>query len=185
MTELDARSVRELLEELGRRLAARGSHATLYVVGGAAMALELDQRRITADVDAIFEPDPVVRSIAADIAEERGLPPHWLNSSARPWVPGGDSGTVLFESDGLAVTVASPQHLLAMKMAASRPQDLADLQVLFAALDITRPEQAADLALQIYGEHSVALTPRDDLILIATEVLNRPADPPAPGIDCS
>lgn len=55
--ELTADDVRELLAELGRRLQAKGVAATVYVVGGAAIALELDARRVTADVDAVFHPE--------------------------------------------------------------------------------------------------------------------------------
>ena len=35
-------------------------------------------------------------------------------------------------------------------------KDLADLELLFRLLDITRPEQAADIALAICGEYTAA-----------------------------
>lgn len=41
-----------LLTEVGARLLARGREGQIYVVGGAAMALTFDSRRVTRDVDA-------------------------------------------------------------------------------------------------------------------------------------
>lgn len=49
---LDAQRVRALFAELSERLQARRAQAQLFVVGGAAMALEYDQDRLTRDVDA-------------------------------------------------------------------------------------------------------------------------------------
>jgi hypothetical protein len=80
---------------------------------------------------------------------------------------------VVLDIPGLSVTLASPQHLLAMKMAAFRPRDIPDLELLFRRLRITTPDEAADLALSLYGEESVVLPARNELILSAQAVLNR------------
>ena len=172
--ELSTDEVRELLAELGRRLRAEGVEATIYVVGGAAIALEIDTRRVTVDVDAVFHPRTTVREEAERIADERGLSRDWLNDSVAGFVPGGDVGAVPLGIEGITVTTASPEHLLAMKMAAFRPgKDQADLELLFRVLGVTAPEQAADLALAIYGEYSVVLPDRDELLLSARAVLDR------------
>jgi hypothetical protein len=52
----DADQIRALLVELGQRLDARGIEARLFLVGGAAMALAFSRRRVTRDLDAVFEP---------------------------------------------------------------------------------------------------------------------------------
>lgn len=44
-------NIRELLIELSRRLRARGAAADIYLVGGAAIAMEFDSRRSTTDID--------------------------------------------------------------------------------------------------------------------------------------
>jgi hypothetical protein len=44
-----------LLAELGQELDAQGIHVQMFVVGGAAMALAYNTRRMTADVDGVFE----------------------------------------------------------------------------------------------------------------------------------
>ena len=172
--ELTADQVRDLLAELGRRLKAKGVDATVYIVGGAAIALEVDARRVTADVDAIFHPETTVREEAEQLAAERGLPKDWLNSSVRGFVPGGDDDAVPLELDGITVTTASPEHLLAMKMASYPPgKDQSDLELLFDRIGITDPGQAADIALSVYGEYSALLPDRDELILSAQAILNR------------
>lgn len=171
--ELTVDDIRALLTELGERLQIQGVEATLYVVGGAAMAIELDTRRVTQDVDGIFHPTATVRAEAEAMAVEHGLSKRWLNDSVSPWIPGGDDDAVPFSVPGLSVALASPRHLLAMKMAAFRPTDKADLELLYRELRITRPDQAADLAIEVYGDQSMALPSRDELLLEAESILAR------------
>lgn len=174
--ELTETEVRELLGELGRRLAAQGVQASIYVVGGAAIAMETDSRRVTADIDAVFHPAATVREEAAQLATDRGLPARWLDDSVAAFVPGGDAHAAPLDVEGVAVSVASPEHLLAMKMASFRPgRDQSDLDLLFDRLKITAPGQAADIALAVYGEYSVVLPDRKELELSARAVLDRRA----------
>jgi hypothetical protein len=89
----------------------------------------------------------------------------------RPWP---DDDPVSFDIEGLQVAVSSPANLLAMKMAAGRPQDLTDLVVLFRHLKIRTPEQAVGIAERMYGSDSVVLSePRESLLLLAESVLAR------------
>jgi hypothetical protein len=172
--ELSVAEIRALLIDLGERLQAQGVAGRLYIVGGAAIALELDERRVTADVDAIFHPETTVRAAAAAIAAERGLRPDWLNDSAKAFVPGEDHQAVPLAVPGLTVSLASPRHLLAMKMAAYRPgTDQTDLELLFNHLGISTAEEAADQAIAVYGEYTVVLPDRDELLLSARAVLDR------------
>lgn len=107
--ELDAPTINRLLGALSSRLAERGESAQLFVVGGAAMALAYDRARSTRDLDAAFEPSPVVREVAAAIAAENGLEEDWLNDAAKGFMPGADAGArTVFESENLLVQVPSP-----------------------------------------------------------------------------
>lgn len=171
--ELAVEDVRSLLAELGRRLSARGVEATIYIVGGAAMALQFDTRRVTVDIDAIFHPEATVAEEARSMATEHDLPDDWLNNSARAFAPGDDVAAVKLAVPGLAVAIASPAHLLAMKMAAFRPTDIADLRLLFDELLVQTAEEAADIALEVYGPDTVIVPGRDELILQARAVLER------------
>lgn len=171
-TGFDRTKIIELLTELGRRLSSKGVAGRLYIVGGAAMALEFDTRRTTRDIDAVLHPPTTVAQEAAAMATELSLPPGWLSSAASAFVPLPDEDPVSLDIEGLEVAVSSPANLLAMKMAAGRPQDLTDLVVLFRHLKIRNPEQAVDIAKRMYGEDSVVLSgPRESLLLLAESVL--------------
>jgi hypothetical protein len=173
-TGFDRNKIIELLTELGRRLSAKGVAGHLYIVGGAAMALEFDTRRSTRDIDAVLHPPSTVADEAAAMANELGLPPAWLSSAASPFIPLPDEDPVSLDVEGLQVAISSPANLLAMKMAAGRPQDLTDLVVLFRHLKIRSPEQAVDIAERMYGDESVVLSePRESLLLLAESVLAR------------
>ena len=173
-TGFDRNKIIELLTELGRRLSTKGVAGRLYIVGGAAMALEFDTRRTTRDIDAVLHPPTTVADEAASMATELGLPPAWLSAAASPFIPLPDENPVSLDVEGLQVAVSSPANLLAMKMAAGRPQDLTDLVVLFRHLKIRSPEQAVDIAERMYGDDSVVLSERrESLLLLAESVLAR------------
>ena len=53
------------LEALGRDLTKQGVRGQIFIVGGAAMALAYSTRRVTKDVDAVFEPRVVIYETAA------------------------------------------------------------------------------------------------------------------------
>jgi hypothetical protein len=152
MTVLDGDRVRALFHELSDSLAQRGESASLFVVGGAAMALAYDNSRATRDVDALFVPAPVVREIAEQIATVHDLEPDWLNDAAKGFLPGNDTNpTVVFESEHLLVHVPSPRYLLAMKLHASRDErDLDDAATLMSVLKLTTPDQALDVLTGYY-----------------------------------
>lgn len=85
--EFTAQETRALLDELDQRLSRRGVAASIFVVGGAAIAATgVRRERITADVDALTH-NTVVTEEAHALARERELPENWLNPSARMWVP--------------------------------------------------------------------------------------------------
>ncbi len=79
--------ITSLLQDLGHRLAERGITASLYVFGGASIALTVDGHRSTNDIDAIIKPADVVLSAARDVARDRGIQENWLNDAGRGFVP--------------------------------------------------------------------------------------------------
>lgn len=166
---LDAAQVRALLTELGARLADDGIEGRLFLVGGAAVALAFSRRRVTRDLDAVFEPKREIYDHAAAIAREHGLPPNWLNDSVKGLLPDKTppvEGTASFTAPGLHVGIASAEYLFAMKAAAARLEtDGEDLRMLARELGITTPTQALDLVERFYGANR--LTPKTQLILEA------------------
>ncbi len=55
----------EALQALGDELTRRGVRGQIFIVGGAAMALAYSTRRVTKDIDAVFEPKSAIYAAAA------------------------------------------------------------------------------------------------------------------------
>lgn len=147
-----------LLDALAAELHLRGQHGDLFLVGGAAMALAYDTRRATRDLDGVFEPKLVVYEAAARVAEARGLPEDWLNDAVKGFLPGPDpDAQVFFDKPGLAVRVASPRYILAMKLLASRVErDEDDIRVLYGLCGFTTPGEGLALVQAMYPARPIA-----------------------------
>jgi len=142
-----------VLVELGQLLAERGIQGELFVVGGAAMALAYDARRLTADIDGIFEPKSVIYESARRVAAGHPeLSEDWLNDSVKGFLPGTDSNPlVVLDVPGLRVSVPSTKYLLAMKVFASRTdRDDDDVRFLAGLLGLTTADEVLDVVSQFY-----------------------------------
>ncbi len=173
---LDGEEIRRLLADLGRRLAAKGITARLFLVGGAALALAYNDRRATRDLDAVFEPKTEIYAEAALLAEEQGLPDDWLNDGVKGLLPDRAAAEVgsHFEAPGISVEVASPTYLFAMKAAAARAEiDADDLRFLANHLGLTDVEEAFALVEHYYSPHRLKPVARS---LIEEVVGQRPAE---------
>jgi hypothetical protein len=154
--DFDADAVRQLLDELVRRLAARGIHGTIRVAGGAAMLLHFPddpEVRVTRDIDALIEPTDEIEAVAAEMAADLGLPTRWLNAAGRSWLRVDVGGA----EASATVTVASTRELIAMKLAAGRDKDFVDLGILARHLGITDPGELVRIAYEVYGDDAVEL----------------------------
>ncbi len=150
---LDREQLIALLTELGALLDEHGTAGELFAVGGAAMALAYDARRLTNDVDAVFEPKLIIYQAAETIASRHPeLHPGWLNDSMKGFLPGEDTHPhLILEVPGLRVSVPSTDYLLAMKVLASRiDRDDDDIRYLAHQLGLTTADEVLDVAAQFY-----------------------------------
>jgi len=140
------------LQALGDELTRRGVHGQIFIVGGAAMALAYSSRRVTKDIDAVFEPKSVIYQAAATVAEDMGLPADWLNDAVKGFMPTTDpDGTRLPGMHGIEITTASPRYLLAMKLMAMRfGEDDEDIELLLAECGIRTAAEALALLEHMY-----------------------------------
>lgn len=139
---------------LDRRLRDLGLSASLYVVGGAAVAVTVADRRVTRDID-VASLDPAVSVEAQALASVEGLPATWLNAAAAPWIPAASAPVEAAGGPGLTVRYAPPKHLLAMKMVALRQQDAPDIAALAAHLGLDRAEQFVAVLRSVYAGEGV------------------------------
>jgi hypothetical protein len=140
------------LEALGAELAGDGVSGQIFVVGGAAMALAYSSRRVTRDIDAVFEPKMAIYEAAARVAARLELPEDWLNNAVKGFLPGADPDALAFPPiPGIEVTTASPRFLLAMKLLAMRfGEDDDDIRVLLRASGVRTVDEALSLLAQMY-----------------------------------
>jgi hypothetical protein len=140
------------LQALGDELTREGVRGQLFIVGGAAIALAYSTRRVTRDIDAVFEPKSAIYDAAARVAEKLELPADWLNDAVKGYMPGPDTDArPLPEIEGIEITTASPRYLLAMKLLAMRfGEDEQDIELLLRECQIGTPEEALDLLQQMY-----------------------------------
>lgn len=171
--EMDPAEVRHLLGVLTQRLTDEGIDAHVHVIGGSAMALlfpDDDETRFTTDIDAAVSPRPAVLRMVEQIAVQLGLSPTWLNANGAPFIPPRSQKTA--SPTGVTVTIASVDELIAMKLAASRDQDLFDLGILARNAGIIDPQRLVDIAFDAYGEDSVVLTEtREDYLIMAKQAI--------------
>lgn len=156
LVQFDRTEIERLLGLLDERLRTRGVSGSVYVIGGAAIAVTVHDARRTLDVDVLVS-DPLILEEARLLADAEGVPPTWLNDSARPWVPPRLPGSDARPTEpGLFVHWAPPEHLLAMKLVAMRPQDAPDIVALVELLGLgIDPSAYADLLEQVYGGEGV------------------------------
>jgi hypothetical protein len=91
--------------------------------------------------------------------DRHGLPPDWLNDGVKGFLPGPDAdATVLFDRPGLAVRIASPRYLFAMKVLAARVErDEDDLRLLYERSGFTSVEEALDHVESTYPHQPIPI----------------------------
>lgn len=150
------------LEALGEELTSAGIRGQVFIVGGAAMALAYSTRRVTRDIEAVFEPKAAIYEAAERVADRLELPADWLNDGVKGFLPGADRDAMpLPEVDGIEVTTASPRYLLAMKLLAMRfGEDDEDIRILLRLTGIRTADEALALLARMYPHREPALKTR-------------------------
>lgn len=180
LPQLDRDQILYALTRLGAHLDQAGYCANIQVVGGAAVALTLAGHRVTADVDAVVQDNPLAFERAAALtAGDLGLDPRWIGESVGQFLsrhPAGEQ--TLIALPGLNVYVASPEHLLALKVRAAAGRgsgaDYGDLMMLVRHLGLTGPDGArriADLTEQQFSDVYELRIGYDEYLDVAREVL--------------
>jgi hypothetical protein len=152
---LGREDIRALLDDLSQELAARGTRAELFLVGGAALAVAYDATRNPGPRRCVHAlrrgtagrvSSGGTRGARGGLAERRG------EDAVKGFLPGPDPDAQRFySSDSLIVDVASPRYLLAMKLFAARAEiDADDIILLYRQLGFTTVDEGLDLVEQAY-----------------------------------
>jgi hypothetical protein len=138
----------ELFEALDGRMHESGIEATVFVVGGAAIALSVDNLRVTTDIDARYD-GAILERIIKGMADDEGLPPDWLNNSINStlvYFNDDEAPRTIFSGKMLSIQSASPEYILAMKLAARRPKDVDDILLLIDELELNTRKDILKIA---------------------------------------
>src|SRR2546423_1255282 len=165
-TRLTREAILKAFESLDRELGACGVTGELCLFGGTVMVLAFQARAATKDVDAIFQPAPLVRELARHVAETCGLPANWLNDGVKGYLSLRHDTLVgnLPQFPYLRLTMPTPEYLLAMKCLASRigstsddADDTADIIFLIRHLKLAAPAAVMEILSDYYPPNRIPI----------------------------
>ncbi len=172
---LDRRRCYELLDKLNEKMPPVHTPADIYVVGGAAMALEYDAVRQTEDIDVVIRryESEVLAAAEAVAAENADIEPDWLNQTAKahknlPRVADPDERTS-YEGSRVRVNSAGPEWLLAMKIEAGREKDAGDIVRLLKETGTKRIEEAEAIHQRAFPGHQLSDERRKNVKALLTD----------------
>lgn len=149
----------ELFKELNVRLEREGIRGELFVVGDAAMSLSYNARESTKDVDAIMYSSSTIRSIAEDIANDRGLESGWLNDGVKGFLENVPEAQVeIISFPNLRVYSPPPDYIFAMKAIAARfdSRDGEDAKFLMNLLGINNVDEALKTVEKYFPKNRIS-----------------------------
>lgn len=172
---LDRRRCYELLDKLNERMPPVPTPADIYVIGGAAMALEYDPARQTEDIDVVIRryESEVLAAAEAIAAENPDLGPDWLNQTANahnnlPRVADPDERTS-YEGSRIRVKSAGAEWLLAMKIEAGREKDAGDIARLLKETGTKTIEEVVAIHQRAFPGHRLGEERRKNVKELLTD----------------
>lgn len=161
---LSREAILQALGLLSSELGRRGVTGELCLFGGTVMVLAFTARLSTKDVDALFQPTPLIRKLAHRVAEEQQLPADWLNDGVKGFVSARHETTAgnLPQFPHLRLTMPVPEYLLAMKCMAARlgstsgeGSDVPDILFLIRHLRLTSAQAVLEIVGQYYPANRI------------------------------
>ncbi|MFN0067978.1 MAG: hypothetical protein ACKVYV_10115 [Limisphaerales bacterium] len=152
------------LGALSDGLGRQGVIGEVCLFGGTVMVLAFTARLSTRDVDALFQPAPLIRELARLIGEQQGLPVDWLNDGVKGFISARHETTAggLPQFPHLRLTMPVPEYLLAMKCMAARlggaageASDVADILFLIRQLRLPSARDVLELVGQYYPANRI------------------------------
>lgn len=169
---LNRARITRALRRLGELARARKVTLEISLYGGAVFTLVYGSRDATKDIDAVFRPAEIGRTLARQVAAELGLPEDWLNDEVKQFLAEKEAKRLLPGADfgpNLRLAVPTASYLLAMKLRAARAPlpgyagDYADIRFLVKKMGIRSVAQAEAIHDKFF--------PHDVLAPAAREIL--------------
>lgn len=152
---------------INEKLKQRDVSAYVNVYGGAVMCLVFNSRDNTKDIDAIFEPESVLKEIAAEIANEHNLNKNWFNDEIKLFRPETTNNKLFKSWSNLRLFVPTAEYMFAMKCYSARfgkSKDLEDIIYLMTHLKIRKFSQAVDIIERFFDLNQIRGEVREFLL---------------------
>ena len=146
-------NINEVFKELDTALEHEGEHVEMYIAGGARMILGLKTDRATKDIDGIIRSGRnALERAAKQVGARHGAEPGWINERMWTAMPqlNDTRAQTLYNGRHLKITGASPEHMLAMKLRATRTVDADDADAIIRLIDIRDTGSALAIAEKVY-----------------------------------
>lgn len=162
---MNKQDIEKYLRMLGQELQQHQITGEILLAGGAVMLLKVQNREITKDIDAYFNPEQadVIREAARVIADREGLPYDWINDGVKGFFYAQPPTERWAEYPGLRVYIPSLDYLFAMKVVAGRPQDIEDIKAIAHELNLLNTQDALSLVKRYIPEQ--LLVPRIEYMI--------------------
>jgi Nucleotidyltransferase of unknown function (DUF6036) len=164
-TQVNRDDIEKYLRMLGQELLNHQVTGEILLVGGAVMLLKVQNREVTKDIDAYFDPGQaeLIRQAVRIIADREGLAQDWINDAAKGFFYTQPPTEQWAEYPGLRVYIPSLDYLFAMKVVAGRPQDIDDIKALASELKLSNAQDALNSVKEFIPER--LLVPRIEYII--------------------
>ena len=162
---MNKQDIEKYLRMLGQELLQRQVTGEILLTGGAVMLRKVQNREVTKDIDAYFNPKhaEIIREAIKTIADKEGLPSDWINDGVKGFFYTQPPVEQWAEFPGLRIYTPTLDYLLAMKLVAGRPQDIGDIKALARELDLSKPEEALTIVKKYVPEQ--LLVPRIEYMI--------------------
>lgn len=154
---LSTEKIKKLFLRINQLLKEKGEKGEIGIVGGAVMCLVFQSRQATKDVDAVFEPTRLLRKLAAQVGEEEGIGPDWLNDGAKGFLQTGFQRNDVLNLSHLKVWAPDPRYMLAMKCISARwdSHDRDDVLFIIKLLEMKSAKEVLKLIEKFYPDDRV------------------------------
>lgn len=155
---LTQKKIHELFEQLNEALRTEGQKGEIGIVGGAVMCLVYNARASTKDIDGIFEPATLIRTLAKKIAINNNLTADWLNDGAKGFLVPGFSQEEVVTFSNLRIWAPDPRYMLAMKSISGRfdSNDRDDVIFLIKKIGMKSANDVFDLIESYYPKNIIS-----------------------------
>lgn len=145
---MDKKEILKYFDIMNEKLKEIDVSAYVNIYGGAVMCLVFDSRDNTKDIDAIFEPESIIKEIALNMAKEYKLAPDWFNDEIKLFRPETINNKLFKSWSNLKLYIPTAEYMFALKCYSARfgkSKDIEDIMYLIEYLQINKFSQAINI----------------------------------------